>query len=135
MALEGLKLLLIGHLCSSFEIVKGSLDSQDQVIQPGPAGLQLCQVALQRRLAVKGRVIQNGLDGRQIQPQLPVEQNVLQPVQLLRTVEAVPGLRGPQGLQQPDLVVPAQSSGGDAGQLRQRLDGVFHEDPSCRFGV
>ena len=134
-ALEGLKLLLIGHFRSSFDVVDGPLDSQDQLIQPGPAGLQLCQVALQRRLAVKGRVVQNGPDGGQVQAQLPVEQDVLQPVQLLGAVEAVSGLRGPQGLQQPRLVIPAQGPGRDAGQVRQRLDGVFHGDPSCRFGV
>ena len=100
-ALEGFKFLLIGHLRSSLDVVNRSLDSQDQIVQSGPTGLQLCQVALQRRLAVKGRVVQNGPDRGQVQSQLPVEQDVLQAIQLRWAVEAVSGLRGPQGFSSP----------------------------------
>ena len=134
-ALEGFKFLLIGHLRSSLDVVNRSLDSQDQIVQSGPTGLQLCQVALQRRLAVKGRVVQNGPDRGQVQSQLPVEQDVLQAIQLRWAVEAVSGLRGPQRFQQSNPIIPAQSPGRDAGQIGQRLDGVFHRDPSCRLGV
>ena len=134
-ALEGFKFLLIGHLRSSLDVVNRSLDSQDQIVQSGPTGLQLCQVALQRRLAVKGRVVQNGPDRGQVQSQFPVEQDVLQAIQLRWAVEAVSGLRGPQRFQQSNPIIPAQSPGRDAGQIGQRLDGVFHRDPSCRLGV
>ena len=87
-------------------------------------------MALQRLLAVKGRVLQDGSDGLQLQPQLPVKEDGLEPVHLLGTVDAVACFGGPQGLQQPLTVVPAQGAGCDAGQLRQRLDGVFHVHPS-----
>ena len=97
-ALERLKFFFIGHFASSSCLVNGLSHRQDETIQMVPPGLQLRQVALQRRLAVEGRVVQNAADGGELQPQLPVKEDVLEPVHLPGTVEAVARLRGPQGL-------------------------------------
>jgi hypothetical protein len=125
-ALERLEFFLVGHFYSSLCLVNGLPHRQDETVQPDPPGLQLLQVALQRRLPVKGRVVQNPADGGQLQPKLPVKENVLEPVHLSGAVEAVARLRGPQGLQQALTVIPAQGPGRDARQLRQGFHSVFH---------
>ena len=125
-AFERLEFFLVGHGCSSFCLVDGLLYRQDQGVQPLPPGLQLRQVALQRRHAVEARRVQDCPDGFQLQPQLLVKQDGLEPVYLLGTIEAVARFRGPPGLEKPLLVVPAQRPGRDSGQLRQSLYGVFH---------
>ena len=63
LALERLKFLRIGHFIASLCFYNSIFNGQDQSVQPFPAGLQFCQMALQRLLAVKGRILQNGPDG------------------------------------------------------------------------
>ena len=113
-------------VCRSCRSSSCFLYRQDQGVQPPPPGLQLRQVALQRRQTVKARRVQDFPDGLQLQPQLLVKENGLETVHLLGAIEAVARFRGPPGLEQALLVVPAQGPGRHPGQLRQGFYGVFH---------
>ena len=96
--------------------------------------LQRGQVASQSGQTVKGGIVQTFLDPGQLHPEGPVIENVLQPVHLRPAVIAVAALRHPAGLQQANLVVPAQGAGGHPGQARQFLNGILHKHPSMRIG-
>ena len=59
-------------------------------------------------------------------PEAPERENPRHPPPPRPAVIAVATLRYPAGLQQPDLVVPAQGAGGHPGQARQLLNGILH---------
>ncbi|MPM14927.1 hypothetical protein SDC9_61291 [bioreactor metagenome] len=73
-------------------------------------------MALQRAGALESRVVQRRLDGRKFKTQLPVEENLLEPVHLLAAVDSVTGLRYVVRGEQPESVVVAQGPGGHAGE-------------------
>ena len=95
-----------------------------------PFGFQCSQMAFQSGQTVKGGIIQTFFDPGQLHPESPVIENILQPVHFGPAIIAVAAFGDPAGLQQPDLVVPAQSAGGHPGQARQFLNGILHEHPS-----
>ena len=74
---------------------------------------------LRDKFIVTGGIVQTFLDLGQLHPEGPVIEDVLQPVHLRAAVVAVAALRHQAGLQQADLVVPAQGAGGHPGQARQ----------------
>ena len=87
-------------------------------------------MAAQRGKPIEGGVIQAFSDLRQLHPEGAIIKNVLQAIHLSIAVVAVAAFSHPAGLQQADLVIPAQGAGGHPGQLRQLLNGIFHENPS-----
>ena len=84
---------------------------------------------------VEGGRVQTFPDAGQLHPEGPVKQDVLQPVHLGRTVISIAAPGHPTGLQQADLVVPAQGAGGHPRQARQFMDGIFHAVPSFLLSV
>ena len=108
----------------------GVCDRPDQPVQAGALPLQPGQMAPQSGQPVKVGIIQTRPNLGQLHPEGPVIQDVLEPVHLGRTVAAVAVFRHTAGLEQTDLVVPAQGAGGHPGQARQLLNGIFHADPS-----
>ena len=97
-------------------------------MNPFPLPLQGGQMAPEDGQAVEGGIVQDFLRLGQLHPEGPVVQDVLEPVHLRRAVAAVSPLRPAGGLEQTDLVVPAQGAGGHPRQARQLLNGVFHFD-------
>jgi len=80
----------------------------------------------QVRLRIDGRVVEQGHDLFQREPELAVEQHALQPVQVGVDVPPVPGGRVPAGYQQSDLVVVVQRTDADPGQPRDLSYRVAH---------
>ncbi len=68
------------------------------------------------------RVVQQGRDVLEREPQLPVQQHLVQPVQVVRRVQPVPGRRPSGRRQQPDPVVVVQRAHRHAGHGRHLAD-------------
>ena len=66
------------------------------------------------------------LDLVQAEPELAVEQDPLQPIEIGVGVAAIAGSDRPLALEQPDLVVVVQRPHGHAGQPGHRADRVAH---------
>ena len=128
--LESGEFFLIVHNFLPFLAADGLFHRRDQFFQLCLAGLQIGQMPVQRGQPVEGGIVQTFPNMGQLHPQRPIIQNVLQPIYLLRAVVPVAAGGHPAGLQQADLVVPAQSAGGHPRQARQLLDGIFHVSPS-----
>ena len=128
--LECFKLLCVAHDLIPFLCSDGVFHRSNQCLQPFLLGLQSGQVTAQRGQTVKGRIVQAFFDLCQLHPKRTIIENVLQSVDLCPAVIAVTALRHPAGLEQTDLVVPAQGAGGHPGQARQLLNGIFHVHPS-----
>ena len=127
---EHLKLLLIAHNLIPFLTSDGVLHRADETVQLRLPRPQAIQVTAQGGQPVEGGIVQTFPDSGELHPEGPIVEDVPQPVHLGWSVVAVAGFRDTCGLEQTDLVVPAQGAGGHPGQARQFLNGIFHADPS-----
>ena len=106
-----------------------SFHRRDHLGQPfDPPGQQVV-LPPQVFLRVDRRIVEQGHDLFQGEPELAVEQHALQPLQIAGRVPAVPGAAVPAGYQQPDLVVVMQRADANPGQIGHLADRVAHRFP------
>jgi hypothetical protein len=100
-----------------------------QLLDPG--GQQVV-LAAQVRARVRLRVVEQGRDLVEREAEFPVEQDLLQPVEVGVVVAPVACVAALAGGQQADVVVVVQRAHGDSGEARDLSYGVAHFPlPSC----
>ena len=93
------------------------------------------QMALQRAQPVEIIRLHDAGDLAQLDAQRPVEQNLLQKVDLGLPVQAVARFGRAFGPEQPDLIVIPQGARAHPGKLCQRMDAVLHRFHLLGFSI
>jgi hypothetical protein len=128
---EHLELLLRREVDAHLLCLQHVFDRGHHLPQPGYPVLQQAVLAAQVSPRLHVRVVQDRGDLIEREAELPVEQDLLQPLQVGVVVPPGPGARPLPRRQQPYLVVVVQRTYGDARDLGHPAHGVSH-DPRVR---
>lgn len=86
-------------------------------------------LAPQMFLRVRSRIVEQYRDLIEREAEFPVEQDLLEPVEITVVVTAVPGPAAPAGREQSDSVVVVQGAHRDSGESGDLSHGVLHGSP------
>src|ERR1700676_3636098 len=123
---EAQKHLLTLHFLGSFQVLDGFVDGFNQRLRSGEVLLQNLPVRLQGSNFFEIGSAQDSFDLLQLEPQLPVEQDLLEGQELCLLVEPVAIRPVIGGLQQARLIVEMKRAHADARHRGQLLDCVSH---------
>lgn len=87
-------------------------------------------LAPQVLLRVRSRIVEQYRDLVEREAEFPVEQDLLEPVEVAVVVTAVPGPAAPAGREQSDSVVVVQGAHRDSGESGDLSHGVLHGCPA-----
>jgi hypothetical protein len=87
-------------------------DALDQTIEVDAALLQAAEVFGEGLLPVEVPLIHDALDLGKRETELPVEENLLQQIDFILSIQPITGGRDPRWLQETDLIGWAQGTGG-----------------------
>ena len=122
---QALELLLVGHLRLAVEGLDRALDRGDEAVGLLVLGAKRLELLGERGAARLAVALEQGGDVGERRAHAAEQQDLLQAVDVLGPVVAIPAVRVARRVEQAELVVVAQGEYRDPGEVRELGDRVF----------